>query len=100
MTKIRKLLCKLGFHSYQLKRIERFYPHKSLKLECTGYTYEIGTKSITYYDKCRCCGKEKNKEHISLTGCSRYELKFPTLSEAQQPSLVAAFSGCEMKEEE
>lgn len=97
MTKIRKLLCKLGFHNYQHKRIERFYPYKRLKMEYTGYEY--GTKSITHYDKCSRCGKEKNKEHIKLSGCSRCVLKFPKLSEVQQPSFMATFSGCKAKEE-
>lgn len=100
MSKIKKLLCKLGFHSYQQKRIERFYPHKHLKMEYTGYGYEYGTKSITHYDKCCCCGKEKNKKHIKLPGCSRCVLRFPKLSELQQPSFMDAFSGCKLKEEE
>ena len=67
MSKIRKLLCKLGFHSYQHKRIERFYPYKHLKKKYAGFIYECGTKSITHYDKCCYCGKEKNKEHIKLS---------------------------------
>ena len=98
MGKIRKLLCMLGFHSYQHKRTERFYPYKHLKKEYAGYEY--GTKSITHYDKCCCCGKEKNKEHIKLSGCSRCVIKFPKLTEGQQPSFMATFSGCKTKEEE
>lgn len=100
MSKIRKLLCKFGFHSYRHKRIERFYPNKNLKMEYVGYGYEYGTKSITHFDKCCCCGKIKNKEHIKLSGCSRFILKFPKLSEVQQHSFAATFSGCKLKEEE
>lgn len=96
MSKIRKLLCKLGFHSYQHKRIERFYPYKYQKMEHSGYEY--GTKSITHYDKCSCCGKEKNNEHIKLPGCSRWVLKFPELLEEQPSSFIATFSGCKAKE--
>lgn len=99
MIKIRKLLCKLGFHSYQHKRIERFYPHKP-HLKTRDVVYEYGTKSITHYDKCCYCGKEKNREHIKLSGCSRCILKFPKLSEVQQPSFIATFSGCKLKGEE
>ena len=95
MTKSPTLLCKLGIHKYEHKRIERFYPYKHLKMEYIGYEY--GTKSITHYDKCCCCGKEKNKEHIKLSGCTRCILKFPKLSEVQ-PSFMAAFSGCKLKE--
>lgn len=98
MSKIRKLLCKLGFHSYKHKRIERFYPHKYLKMEYSGYEY--GTRAITHYDKCSYCGKEKNKKHIKLSGCSRCVLRFPKLSEVQQPSFMATFSGCKLKEEQ
>lgn len=96
MSKIRKLLCKIGFHSYQHIRIERFYPYKHLKTKYAGYEY--GTKSITHYDKCCYCGKEKNKAHIKLSGCSRCILKFPKLSEVQQHSFMAAFSGCNLKD--
>lgn len=94
---IREILCKVGIHNYKHHRKERFYPHKIWDIK--GFPYRIGTKSITHFDKCCCCGKIKNKEHIKLSGCSMYVLKFPKLIKVQEPIFTETFAGCKLKVE-
>ena len=80
MKKLTKLLCKIGIHKYEHKRIESFYPYKNQTFEDERIILQKGSKSITYYDECCYCGKRKNSEHIKLGCCTQLVYKFPKLA--------------------
>ena len=93
-----KFLCKLGIHSFEHKRMEMFYPYKKRGFETEQVIYSVGTKSITYYDKCRSCGKEKNKENIKLKCCTQLIYKFPKLAQITFPRLSDTTNFWELNE--
>lgn len=61
-----KLLCKLGYHNYQIHDRKHYIPITETELDPTGryvisklIKYKFGTE---IYWECSCCGKEKKFE--------------------------------------
>lgn len=53
-----KLLCKLGLHDYHL---HQHVSYETFETKEVYYTLVEYKPKYTIYEKCNCCGKERNK---------------------------------------